>query len=250
MPRHPKSCSEFSTGFIDDTAFVVIGPSIEANIAQLDRLCESAMGWSSTYACQFDYEARPLTINGMTIQPSETAKYLGIIIDCRLRWKQQVEAAIVKGTSTILAISRLARPTYGMATQLHATAVHSSVREEEVEGFCGDREATGKGAEISRPADNGCVPNNGHRCTGIPLVPPTLRTRLNSTAYNNAVRFATLPLSHPLHLPVARCMRAYIQRHRSPLHELYDAFPELWDVECIDPTPRPATCYRGTRSLQ
>ncbi|KAJ6497190.1 hypothetical protein C8R47DRAFT_928031, partial [Mycena vitilis] len=85
--------------------------------------------WSSTHACQFDvkkfqllhfvnserkYAPTPLVINGVIISPGETAKYLGLVIDRRLRWKQQVEAAAAKGTSTVLAISRLTRPTYGM----------------------------------------------------------------------------------------------------------------------------------------
>ncbi|KAJ6630261.1 hypothetical protein B0H10DRAFT_2349176, partial [Mycena sp. CBHHK59/15] len=104
-------------------------PSVESNVAQLNQLCHRALDWSSTHACQFDvkkfqllffinserkYVPLSLTINGVTIAPSETAEYLGIIIDRRLKWRHQVEAAIAKGTSTIHAISRLTRRTYGM----------------------------------------------------------------------------------------------------------------------------------------
>ncbi|KAK7041244.1 hypothetical protein R3P38DRAFT_3390304 [Favolaschia claudopus] len=61
--------------------------------------------------------------------------------------------------------------------------------------------------------------------------------RLNRTALFNALRLASLPPSHPLHKPVRWCSTHYVQRHRTPLHELFNAFPSAQKVECIDPTP-------------
>ncbi|KAL1672501.1 hypothetical protein EV122DRAFT_191642, partial [Schizophyllum commune] len=43
-----------------------------------------------------------------------TAKYLGAILDRRLRFHEQVEAAVAKGTAATLAIARLTRPTFGL----------------------------------------------------------------------------------------------------------------------------------------
>ncbi|KAL1684410.1 hypothetical protein GGG16DRAFT_32988, partial [Schizophyllum commune] len=86
--------------------------------------------WSDTHACKFDlakyqlvhftrneakYDPAPLSVNGQSIPAADTAKYLGVILDRRLRFHEQVEAAVSKGTSTVLAISRLTRPTFGLA---------------------------------------------------------------------------------------------------------------------------------------
>lgn len=54
---------------------------------------------------------------------------------------------------------------------------------------------------------------------------------------NNPLRLASLPASHPLHSHVRWCARHYVLRHRTPLHELYDAFPDAFDVEPINPCP-------------
>lgn len=47
-------------------------------------------------------------------QRVDSAKYLGIVLNRRLRWHEQVEAAVAKGTATMLAVSRLSRPTFGL----------------------------------------------------------------------------------------------------------------------------------------
>ncbi|KAI0373576.1 hypothetical protein BV20DRAFT_930240, partial [Pilatotrama ljubarskyi] len=64
------------------------------------------------------YSPLPLQIGSShTIYPEDSAKYLGIIVDRRLRWHEQVEAAVAKGTAAVLAIGRLARPTFGLPHQ-------------------------------------------------------------------------------------------------------------------------------------
>lgn len=50
----------------------------------------------------------------MNIVPQKTVKYLGILIDIKLRWKEQAEAAVAKATKTLLACARLSRPTFGL----------------------------------------------------------------------------------------------------------------------------------------
>ncbi|KAJ7445383.1 hypothetical protein B0H11DRAFT_1642930, partial [Mycena galericulata] len=82
-----------------------------------------------THACSFDlgkfqlvhytrnprrYVPIPLVTPAHTIQPSESATYLGLILDRTLRWKEQVQRAVAKGTKAIMAINRLTRPTFGL----------------------------------------------------------------------------------------------------------------------------------------
>ncbi|KAI5898857.1 uncharacterized protein SCHCODRAFT_02476098, partial [Schizophyllum commune H4-8] len=94
-----------------------------------------ALAWSDTHACRFDISKyqmvhftknekkyteeqgaeATLLIRGTPVRPSESAKYLGVILDRHLRFHEQVDAAVAKGTATVLAISRLTRPTFGLA---------------------------------------------------------------------------------------------------------------------------------------
>ncbi|KAI4518691.1 hypothetical protein K525DRAFT_154517, partial [Schizophyllum commune Loenen D] len=56
-----------------------------------------------------------------------SAKYLGVIIDRRLRWHEEIEHVVAKGSAATLAIARLARPTFGLphkyARQLYISVV-------------------------------------------------------------------------------------------------------------------------------
>ncbi|KAJ7845956.1 hypothetical protein B0H14DRAFT_2312527, partial [Mycena olivaceomarginata] len=88
--------------------------------------------WSRTHACSFDlgkfqlvhytrnphrYEPLPLITTAHTIPVSESAKYLGLIMDRQLCWKEQVQQAISKGTKAIMAVNRLTRPMFGLPHQ-------------------------------------------------------------------------------------------------------------------------------------
>lgn len=67
------------------------------------------------------------------------------------------------------------------------------------------------------------------------------RLRLNLVVFNSAVRLASLPDHHPLAKHVHRCSDHYPRFHHSPLHELFNAFPHIRNVETIDATPRCTT---------
>lgn len=72
------------------------------------------------------------------------------------------------------------------------------------------------------------------------FLPPTC-LRLNASVYNATVRLASLPLSHPLHKHVTRCTKYYPRTHRSPLHEMFQAFPAIRNVETINTALPPTT---------
>ncbi|KAG2742524.1 hypothetical protein P692DRAFT_20652403, partial [Suillus brevipes Sb2] len=56
----------------------------------------------------------PITISGHTIHPSSSHKFLGVIIDQELRFKEQAASALAKGTKYTLACSRMTRMTKGI----------------------------------------------------------------------------------------------------------------------------------------
>ncbi|KAJ7789076.1 hypothetical protein B0H14DRAFT_2247604, partial [Mycena olivaceomarginata] len=91
--------------------------------------------WSRTHACSFDlgkFQLVHYTRNRKqvqststcylphpthTIPASESAKYLRLVMDHQLRWREQVEQVIKKGTKSVMAINRLTRPTFGLPHQ-------------------------------------------------------------------------------------------------------------------------------------
>ena len=54
-----------------------------------------------------------VTINEITIKPSQEAKYLGVIFDQELRFKTHLQHVIKKGTNAAMALSSIAKSTWG-----------------------------------------------------------------------------------------------------------------------------------------
>ena len=109
--------------------FMATGDTVAKNLETLKELLTLGLEWAGKHASKFDipkfqlihftlskekYDPLPLVVNGVTIRAQETVKYLGLMVDRTLRWHEQCEAARAKGMATLLAISRLTRPTFGM----------------------------------------------------------------------------------------------------------------------------------------
>jgi hypothetical protein len=118
-------------GFVDNTAMIVVGSSIQDNLRKLEKLGVEGLEWAKHSTSQFDlgkyqlvHHPRrttpiadtllPLRIGNETINPSESAKYLGVFIDSKLNFKTHIEYATAKGARATFALSRLSNPTSGM----------------------------------------------------------------------------------------------------------------------------------------
>ena len=55
-----------------------------------------------------------LTLAHRTIEPTDSTKYLGVIVDKHLSWKAQQSYMIEKGAKWAAQICRLTRPTWGI----------------------------------------------------------------------------------------------------------------------------------------
>src|SRR5579859_6904521 len=58
-----------------------------------------------------------INIAGTTIEPPNEAKYLGVIFDRKLSFKSHIQYTSKKGTAFALAISRIAKCTWGATYQ-------------------------------------------------------------------------------------------------------------------------------------
>ena len=86
-------------GFIDDIVYGVQGNTDKENVRKIKRILNEAEEWRKKHGVQFEISKYILvhfthnrrmetkasvTINGVTIKPSNEAKYLGVIFDQEL----------------------------------------------------------------------------------------------------------------------------------------------------------------------
>src|SRR5882724_6496091 len=90
-----------------------------------------ALQWSKEHNSPFEYSkfalmdftrnpasaisSTPLVLPHATINPVPTTRYLGIILDTRLDWKEQCSRAVKKGLEYTLALRRLSRHSSGLS---------------------------------------------------------------------------------------------------------------------------------------
>ena len=60
----------------------------------------------------------PLLVDGQTITEVQSYKYLGLIINVQLRWKEQAQRVVANATKWLLQYRRLIRPSTGTSARL------------------------------------------------------------------------------------------------------------------------------------
>ena len=137
--------NEDAIGYVDDIAFIAIGATFTETTNKLQHLMEKENGgldWSKTHNSRFEItksaimhtsriptpnpenrrrtalQKPPLTINNQTISEVQFYKYLGILVDSQLRWKEQDQRAIANATKWLLQYRRLTKPSTGTSAKL------------------------------------------------------------------------------------------------------------------------------------
>ncbi|KAH7563672.1 hypothetical protein BM1_00719 [Bipolaris maydis] len=132
-----EQCNEqtdaMSVGYIDDVAILAWGKTTERTCEVLGTVLEKAQQWASTHASIFapdkfqlthftrsrkriNVEA-PIQTEWGEIKPSPTCKYLGLTLDNKLKWREQVETIRQKATRTVHMLSSLGSSTWGVRLQ-------------------------------------------------------------------------------------------------------------------------------------
>jgi hypothetical protein len=121
---------------IDDTSAVAIGEDFVETHVKLENMLRRDGGileWATDHNSAFGVKkfqmldfirpgatkgitgkGQPIDINGYLIKLTTTAKYLGVIIDEKLKWKEQQAASLAKGQKWLLQFGRLAKKTKGI----------------------------------------------------------------------------------------------------------------------------------------
>lgn len=261
---------ELATGFIDDVVYLASGPDLECTHRKIVDMMERPQGgfhWSATHSSSFepdklrlvDFTRRreptshpgcptapitrpPLTLRQQRITPMHSYKYLGVVLDQELRFREHTAYALSRGTAWVLQFRRLSRPTMGMppryARQLYkAIAVPRMLYAADVfltpltrrEGDAKAKGSVGLMRKLARVQRMAAIHITGAmRSTATDILDahadllpfPLL---VNQICLRSAIRLASLLETHLLHKHVKRARR-YVKRHRAPIHELLHAF--------------------------
>jgi ribonuclease HI len=180
----------------------------------------------------------PIKIGQHVVKPTPTHKFLGLIMDQELRFKEHVNYALKKGEAYISQYKRLTRPTKGVTAKhmrtyyltvavpklLYAADVFLTPATGRSKGTKG---SVNKLARIQRQAAldiTGALKTTANDTLNAHanLLPfPLLVSKL---VHRAAVRLACLPDSHPLAAKVKKAAKRYVKHHRSPLHEMMHAY--------------------------
>jgi hypothetical protein len=162
----------------------------------------------------------------------DSTKYLGIVVDRRLKWKEHVEAAIAKVTKAVLAVARLTRPMFGMphrfVCQLFQSVViprmeyglvawYQPIQKEEgtrhAKGSVGLARQLGKVQRIVTCLITGALRTTASDVLDYIACIPPIKLHLNLSSFNSAACLASLPELHPLYKSICQCIHRYPQRH-------------------------------------
>ena len=253
----PKRDGEDAIAYVDDTIMMATDVDFAGAHSKLeDLMCrEDGVGnWSKTHSSPLEYsklamlnfvhrckdtDNPTLHLPQRTIQPADSTKYLGVLIDRNLNWKAQQAYAMEKGAKWTAQIRRLTRPTWGI-TPKYAKRLYISVALPRilyaVDVWCtptscehpgpkaiGSAKVTKQIATIQRAgalAITGGLRSSPtdalNACAFLTPAPATI----SKWCHRAYIRMATLLQEHPLFKPVNRKRTRTTKRHRGPLHNL------------------------------
>jgi hypothetical protein len=146
--------NELKSAFVDDTAFLVAGTTFEENNIALCNMMtrhNGATAWSDTHNSTFEIDKfallhlsrklepdpnrpgkqrplsrPPLSLANHTINPSPSHKFLSVILDQNLNFKEQANYTLGKGAKYAAQLRRLAQKHRGVPGRL-ARNLHNAV---------------------------------------------------------------------------------------------------------------------------
>jgi hypothetical protein len=286
--------SEDALGYVDDIALLAIGEDFEQTTAKLKNLMEKQDGglaWSREHNSRFEItksavlhvtrkttqdpeddsrriplERPPLIVDGQTISEVTSYKYLGILIDMQLRWKEQAQRAVANATKWLLQYRRLTKPSTGTSAKLMRRLYISVALPKITYGLdvwytppnkkSGQTKNTGSSAALRQLQKTQRIATLA--ITGTLRSTPTdfadahagllpIDLALRKANHRAAIRLLTLPHSHPLHSIVQQVKENPPRKHECPITGLLRIFDLLeTSVETISPIaqlPRANTNY-------
>ena len=255
----PSEKGESAMAYVDNSVIIVIADSFpkvheklhsmmtrEGGVAEWSSLHNSPLKYSKLVLVDFAHsqsskKRTPLRLPQIVVQPTESTKYLGVVFDQNLNWKEQHACAVRKGTSWAMQIRRLARPTWGLSPG-NARRLYISIAIPRIiyaiDVWCGLPYANG---QWQRGTARVIRKITSTQRAGALAITGGLRTSptdaLNAAAYllpvpllaykachRAALRLAALPKDHLLYGTANKKITGKIKQHKSPLNSLLAAY--------------------------
>jgi len=184
----------------------------------------------------------PLHLEDHTISPSASHKFLGVYIDQNLNFKEHANYALGKGERYAAQIRRLSQKRRGVPS-LYARKLHNSVVLTKMlyaaEVWCnpirdpepGKKKKRGsvgfatKLARVQRTSAlfiTGALRSTPNVALDAHAAILPMHIAINKVCQRAALRFTTLPRSHPLSPYIRRAASTYPRKLPSPLHHIMD----------------------------
>src|SRR5882724_10438583 len=181
---------------------------------------------------------RPIFLRGVKVLAVATHKFLGVILDQELWWKEHIQYAQQKGTKWVTQYRRLAKPMKGVSAK-HMRQFYISVAIPKMlyaaDLFLIPGSEVGKGTKgfisklvkIQRQATlhiTGALRSTPTEvidaCTDI----MPFHILVEKLTHRATTRLAMLPNCHPLVKHTVCVANRYVKQHRVPLHEILHTF--------------------------
>lgn len=200
-----------------------------------------------------------LTLGNTVIKPVSTHKYLGVLMDDELRWKEQAEYATAKATKWVMMLRRIGRPSTGLNTKL-LRQLYLSVAVPKMTyaidvwwtpvrppppgkkqhlgsvGFTKRLEGVQRMATL---AITGALRTTATDVLDIHADTLPIELLLHQACQRSIVRLASLPDTHPLQAMVRRCAKMQVKKHRTPIHEMLRTYEiDPTNIETLSPIRR------------
>jgi hypothetical protein len=270
-----KNKGETSIGFVDDTMFLVVADSLQDAHNMIKDMMERPGGgfeWSTTHNSPFELSKLALmnfprsisdiapadlilsrlnpdnSVTTQTVNTVDSYKYLGVVIDPKLRWSTHHQRVIANATWWTLQVSRLSRTSGGMppkrirqlyntvaipaftyAADIWFTGIHNSPTGLKRLGSVSVvKKLSSIQRRISKTITGALSTAAGDTLESHANLLP-IELLMDKVLFRAASRIASLPFSHPLHSLARKAAKRFVKRHKSPLHLLFY-------TSSIDPT--------------
>lgn len=265
LEQHAGKKGELGVGYADDAMCAVTGKGLEEAARNLEVAFKREGGakeWAEKHGSQYEYSKfgvmmlsrrrtetreggrlrrklveRPMVeLGGREIKPEAAQKYLGVIIDQTLSFKDHADYATGKAARYTAQFKRLAKSMKGvrgdnirklykavsLAALLYAVDVWCPIARKEKErrgkmGIIKKMEGVQKMAALAITGGLRTTPTELLR-EHADILPMEMEIR--KATHAAAVRIATLTDSHPLAKSFRGAANRQVKRHRSPLHTL------------------------------
>jgi ribonuclease HI len=270
IPRPLRSNNEMVIGYVDDVTLLAKGKDFGEANKMLEQMMEregGALEWAGSSNCEFEidkfalmgfsrrmipkpFEPRKrqhtprfrISVRGHSIKPTQSTRFLGVIMNQTLSWAEQTAAAMAKGMQWAIQCKRIAKPTQGipmgMVRQLYLSAcIPKMLYAVDVWGAEASRRDTkrkygGQLGKLERVHRQALLMLGAMRTTPTDVLEVHVNIMpfhllVDKMRHGALLRMATLPESNPISSNLARAHRVHVKRHQTPLHRLLATYRDV-----------------------